>query len=76
MTKLGYCKATLTDEKEKKSAVLCCLLALDHLHKNKLMHCDLRLPNILWGPEPFLADLELAHKEPWKVSCECHCSLY
>jgi len=73
MTKLGFCKTMLTDETEKKSVLICCLRALDHLHKNKppLMHCDIRLPNILWGPEPFLTDLELAHQEPWKVIRRC-----
>ncbi len=69
MTKLGYPKAVLTEE-QKKLAVRCCLIALGHLHTNepRLMHCDVRLANILWSPEPFLTDLELAHKEPWKVT--------
>ena len=69
MTKLGYCKATLTSDTEIKAAVRCCLQALSHLHGNQppLMHCDIRLANILWHPEPFLTDLELAHREPWKV---------
>ena len=69
MTKLGYCKMVLTTEEEIKAAVRCCLRALDHLHSHNppLMHCDVRLANILWGPEPFLTDLELAHRAPWKV---------
>jgi Ser/Thr protein kinase RdoA (MazF antagonist) len=32
-----------------------------------ICHCDVRLANVLWGPQPFLADLELAHFSPWQV---------
>ncbi len=32
-----------------------------------ICHCDVRLANVLWDPQPFLTDLELAHFSPWQV---------
>jgi len=35
-------------------------------------HCDIRFANVLWDPQPFLADLEFAHFSPWKVILITH----
>ena len=72
MTRLGYPRtsASITSEEDMKIAIKACLLACAHLHAAKplpICHCDVRLANVLWGPEPFLADLELAHFSPWQV---------
>lgn len=56
-------------EEDLRAAVHATLHALVKLHAAKLVHRDLRLPNILWHTDtkPFLADLELAAKQDRKV---------
>jgi serine/threonine protein kinase len=68
MSKLGYCLGVL-EENDMKRAVRACLAACAHLHEaaNPICHCDIRIDNVLWGPDPFLSDLELAHADPWAV---------
>lgn len=54
-------------------AIKACLMACAHLHAAKplpICHCDVRLANVLWDPQPFLTDLELAHFSPWQVVIE------
>ena len=62
MTRLGYTQASV--------ATRACLLACACLHSAEpkaVCHCDIRFANVLWDPQPFLADLEFAHFSPWKV---------
>ena len=72
MTRLGYPRTSgsMSSEQEMKMAVKACLTACAHLHAAKPLptcHCDVRLANVLWDPQPFLADLELVHFSPWQV---------
>ncbi len=58
-----------------RMAVKACLTAVAHLHAAKplpICHCDVRLANVLWDPQPFLADLELAHFSPWQVIIQAY----
>lgn len=44
--------------------------ACAHMHAAKptpICHCNVRLANVLWDPQPFLADLEMAHFSPWQI---------
>lgn len=54
---------------EARDVVVACLRALQHLHASHpaILHCDVRIANVLFGPEPFLSDLELAHQGHWQV---------
>ena len=69
MTRLGYPETTISlkSEQDTKMAIKACLTACAHMHAAKplpICHCDVRLANVLWDPQPFLADLELAHFSP------------
>ena len=72
MTRLGYTQesAATVSEHTMQQATRACLLACACLHSAKpkaICHCDIRFANVLWDPEPFLADLEFAHFSPWQV---------
>ncbi|DBB03662.1 TPA: hypothetical protein ACH3X3_010989 [Trebouxia sp. C0006] len=72
MTRLGFPRTSdsLTSEQDMKMAIKACLTACAHLHAAKplpICHCDVRLANVLWDPQPFLTDVELAHFSPWQV---------
>ncbi|DBA84058.1 TPA: hypothetical protein ACH3X1_006539 [Trebouxia sp. C0004] len=72
MTRLGYTQASvgIVPEHVMQKATQACLLACACLHSAKpkaVCHCDVRFANVLWDPEPFLADLEFAHFSPWQV---------
>lgn len=69
MTRLGYTQNSMSEHDGQK-ATQACLLACACLHSAQptaICHCDVRLANVLWDPEPFLADLESAHFSPWQV---------
>ena len=72
MTRLGYTQASVgvVPEHVMQKATRACLLACACLHSAEpkaVCHCDIRFANVLWDPEPFLADLEFAHFSPWQV---------
>lgn len=72
MSKLGYVRERINSlsEEDLKGATRACLKALACLHSATpypICACDVRMGNVLWGPEPFLADLEMAHFAPWEV---------
>lgn len=72
MTRLGYTQASVATLPElvMQKATQACLLACACLHSTQptaVCHCDVRFSNVLWDPEPFLADLEFAHFTPWQV---------
>ncbi|DBA67486.1 TPA: hypothetical protein ACH3X2_001766 [Trebouxia sp. C0005] len=72
MTRLGYTQASVTTvlEPVMQKATQACLLACACLHSAEpkaICHCDVRFADVLWDPEPFLADLEFAHFSPWQV---------
>lgn len=78
MTRLDYTQASVgtVSEHVMQKATRACLLACAGL-LSAVCHCDLRFPNVLWDPQPFLADLGFAHSSPWKVNmitlmvCRC-----
>ncbi|KAL3155434.1 hypothetical protein ABBQ38_010991 [Trebouxia sp. C0009 RCD-2024] len=70
MTRLGYTQASVATVSEHvmQKATRACLLACLHSAEPKAVcHCDVRFANVLWDPQPFLADLEFAHFSPWQV---------
>ena len=72
MTRLGRTQASAATlpELAMQKVTQACLLACACLHSAQpkaVCHCDVRFANVLWGPEPFLADLEFAHFSPWQV---------
>lgn len=72
MTGLAYTQASAATVSEyvMQKAIRACLLACACLHSAEptaVCHCNTRVANVLWDPEPFLADLELAHISPWQV---------
>ena len=81
MTRLDYPRTSISSlsEQDMKMAIKACLRACAHLHPAEplpICHCDVRWANVLWDPQPFLADLETAHFSPWPVSllayfCQC-----
>ena len=77
MTRLGYTQTSVATVSEHvmQKATRACLLACDCLHSAQpkaVCHCDIRFANVLWDPQPFLADLEFAHFSPWKVNLTTH----
>ncbi len=69
MTRLGYTQTSVATVSEHvmQKATRACLLACACLHSaepNAVCHCDIRFANVLWDPQPFLADLEFAHFSP------------
>jgi len=77
MTRLGYTQASVATVSEHvmQKATRACLLACACLHSAEpkaVCHCDIRFANVLWDPQPFLADLEFAHFSPWKVILITH----
>ena len=72
MTRLGYTRASVATVSEHvmQKAIRACLLAcacLPSAEPKAVCHCYIRFANVLWDPEPFLADLEFAHFFPWQV---------
>ena len=72
MTWLGYTRASVATVSEHvmQKAIRACLLAcacLPSAEPEAVCHCYIRFANVLWDPEPFLADLEFAHFFPWQV---------
>ena len=73
MTRLGYTHASVATVSERviQKATRACLLACARMHSARpkaVCHCDIRFANVLWDPQPFLADLEFADFSPWKVT--------
>lgn len=68
----------MLSEQDMKMAIKACLIACAHMHTAKpkaICHCDVRLANVLWDPQPFLADLEFAHFSPWQVMWAAYLSI-
>jgi hypothetical protein len=69
LTRLGFCIEDINElsESDLRKAVRVCLELCRLFAAAKLGHCDLRMSNILWGPQTSVANFEAAHKLPWKV---------
>ncbi|GAQ86127.1 Protein kinase-like domain containing protein [Klebsormidium nitens] len=69
LSRLGYGIKDVNElsESDLKKAVRAILEVCRLFATAKLGHCDFRISNVLWDPEPFVIDFEAAHKLPWKV---------